>query len=267
MCPIARRWVNGAGSLRARGTLCCHVLLIETDQGLVLVDTGFGTQDVADPKARLGRLFLTAAQPRLLLQETALHQVLRLGFQAEDVRHIVLTHADPDHGGGLPDFPHAQVHLFKAEYEALTHPIGAERHRYKAVRRHEHVKWVQHAVDGEAWMGFEAVRPLPGVTPEVLMIPLLGHSRGHVGVAVARSKGWMLHAGDAYFSGGQMELEPHIPPGLGVFQKLVDHDRPARITNQERLRQLALNHGDEVQVFCAHDVQELSRAQNAAGAA
>ena len=34
--------------------LVCHVLLVETDGGLVLVDTGFGLQDIADPGRRIG---------------------------------------------------------------------------------------------------------------------------------------------------------------------------------------------------------------------
>jgi glyoxylase-like metal-dependent hydrolase (beta-lactamase superfamily II) len=37
------------------------------------------------------------------------HQVQRLGFDPRDVRHIVLTHLDFDHAGGLDDFPHATV--------------------------------------------------------------------------------------------------------------------------------------------------------------
>lgn len=32
--------------LLARGSLCCHCLLIETAHSLALVDTGFGTRDV-----------------------------------------------------------------------------------------------------------------------------------------------------------------------------------------------------------------------------
>jgi hypothetical protein len=34
--------------------LVCHVLLVETDNGLVLVDSGFGSHDRADPAGRVG---------------------------------------------------------------------------------------------------------------------------------------------------------------------------------------------------------------------
>ena len=38
-----------------KGPECvCHVLLLETDNGLVLVDSGFGIDDCADPKGRIG---------------------------------------------------------------------------------------------------------------------------------------------------------------------------------------------------------------------
>lgn len=267
LCPFARRWLNGTGSVFERSSLCCHVLLIESEQGLILVDTGFGVEDVEDPKKRLGRIFMGLGQPSLHLSETALHQVQALGFKPADVRHIVLTHGDLDHGGGIPDFPKAQVHIFEPEHAGIYQPAGLEKYRYEAIRRHADVQWAIHSVDGDEWMGFEAVRPLPGVVAEILMIPLIGHSRGHVGVAVNTDSGWMLHAGDAYFAAGQMQDNPSVPTGLGLFQRMVDFDGPARIANQERLRQLALTKGDEVRVFCAHDVAELERAQQAAGVA
>lgn len=40
MCPRGRRLINGDGGYLAHARLCCHVLLIETNAGLVLVDTG-----------------------------------------------------------------------------------------------------------------------------------------------------------------------------------------------------------------------------------
>jgi len=252
--------VNGDGGIFERATLCCHVLLIESEDGLILVDTGFGAADVADPKGRLGRIFVGIAQPKLRPEGTAKAQVEALGFRAEEVRHIVLTHGDLDHGGGLSDFPNAKVHLHVAEHEAIQDPIGPEKVRYRPIRLHEGVDWVPHAVDGERWKGFEAVRPIES-KEEVLLLPLPGHSRGHAAVAVRADNGWLLHAGDAYFHGGQMQDPPFMPPGLGLFQKAVDADRPARIANQERLRQLALTHRGEVRVFCAHDPAELAALQ------
>ena len=34
--------------------LVCHVLLVETDGGLVLVDSGYGLRDIEDPARRIG---------------------------------------------------------------------------------------------------------------------------------------------------------------------------------------------------------------------
>ena len=53
MCPIGRRLVNGTGSIFQRARMVCHCLLIETNDGLALVDTGIGLDDIANPP-RLG---------------------------------------------------------------------------------------------------------------------------------------------------------------------------------------------------------------------
>ena len=262
LCPYGRRWVNGAGSLFERAELCCHCLLIESGDGLILVDTGLGTADMAQPNLRLGRWFSTVAQPRLRMEDTAVRQVEALGFAAEDVRHIVLTHGDLDHAGGLSDFPHAQVHIYADEHRAMTEPEGVERLRYRALQLAHQPKWTIHALEGDRWMGFDAVRALPGVEPDVLIVPLVGHTRGHAAVAVQRAEGWWLHAGDAYFYHGQMDPDrPHIPPALATFQRFADHDREARVANQERLRNLAFAKNGELSVFCAHDPLELARAR------
>ena len=50
--------------------MCCHCLLIEGEDGLVLVDSGLGVEDVTDPK-RLGTLFNWMIRPKLEVAETA----------------------------------------------------------------------------------------------------------------------------------------------------------------------------------------------------
>jgi len=79
-------------------------LLVETRQGLVLVDTGPGLEDY-DRKPGIIRIFPLVTKVPLDPGETAVRHITRLGYRPEDVRHIVLTHMHFDHCGGLPDFP------------------------------------------------------------------------------------------------------------------------------------------------------------------
>jgi glyoxylase-like metal-dependent hydrolase (beta-lactamase superfamily II) len=267
LCPHGARLIVGEGGLLARATVVCHCLAIETGEGLVLVDTGFGADDARNP-SQLGAAFRALMQPRPKLETTALAQLEGLGFAAGDVRHIVTTHLDLDHAGGLPDFPEAEVHVFAPELKAALNPSLRERSRYigGAHWRHD-PRWIEHdSSDGEKWFGFESVRILPGIDAEVLLVPLVGHSQGHTAVAVNDGDRWLLHCGDGYFHHGEIATPPSCPPILRGFQTLMASDNKARKANVERLRELTRAHGDEVSVFCAHDRHELERAQAASAA-
>jgi glyoxylase-like metal-dependent hydrolase (beta-lactamase superfamily II) len=236
-----------------------HCLLVESDQRLTLVDSGFGTADLAEK--RMGRAFIKVAGPSLDPAETAVAQVRAAGYDAADVTDIVLTHLDLDHAGGLADFPDARVHVFGDELAAATaRATLAERSRYLPAQWAHGPRWVEHAVAGDEWLGFEAVRVL---SEDVVLVPLRGHTRGHGGVAVRRpSGGWFLHAGDCYFSHGEKETPPTCPRGLSAFQKVVETDKAARRANADRIRSLHAEHGPDsgaaevVTVFCAHDAVE-----------
>jgi len=255
MCPMGGRLLSGKGGLFDTAHLVCHCLLIEGPNGLILVDTGFGRQDIEEADKRLGKAFLKLARPRLDKSETAVRQVMRLGFKPEDVRDILLTHLDPDHAGGISDFPHARIHVYEPEHRVACHPEDfKDRRRYRKVQWSHGPHWQIHQLDGEQWEGFDSVRALDESDPEVLLIPLEGHTRGHCGVAVHTDDGWLLHAGDAFFHHRQMDpVRPSIPGGLKWFQRAVDTDRKQRETNQERLRILSAASSHRIKVFCAHD--------------
>lgn len=267
MRPYGGRLIDGRGGLFHRATMVCHCLLIETDDGLVLVDTGLGVGDVTDPDATLTPRFRFIAQPVLDIEETAVRQVARLGYDPVDVRHIVLTHLDVDHAGGLPDFPHATVHVHQAEHRAaMARATPAERSRYRPQHWAHGPDWRTYgAADGERWFGFEAVRELDGLPPQILLIPLAGHTRGHSGVAVDLGDRWLLHAGDAIFFHRETDpVRPYCPPGLDGFQRMMETEREPRLANQERLRALARDHGEKVHIFPAHDLTALRRAEDRA---
>jgi glyoxylase-like metal-dependent hydrolase (beta-lactamase superfamily II) len=263
MCPIAGRFVNGAGrapSLFQRGHMVCHVLLVETERdGLILVDTGIGAQDVEDPR-RLPTGFVGVVGARLDPAEPAVAQVRALGFAPDDVRHLIATHLDVDHAGGIPDFPAAQVHVHRAEYDgAMRRPTRMDRARYVPVQWQHGPRWSTYDErdGGDTWLGVPAVRTLRGVSADVVIVPTPGHTRGHIAVAVRQGERWLVHAGDAYFFHGEMAPAPSCPPGLKLFQRIDEVDRQARLESQARLRTLAQR--ADVDIFCAHDPEELDR--------
>jgi glyoxylase-like metal-dependent hydrolase (beta-lactamase superfamily II) len=262
MCPHGGRLITGSGSVRETARLICHCLLVEGADGLVLVDTGFGLDDMRNTR-RLGLPFDKLFRPQAREHETAIAQVRALGFEPGDVRHIVATHLDVDHAGGLPDFPDAEVHVLGSELHAATHPSLRERERYVAAHWAHGPHWVEHETGGDDWLGFESVRILPGSDEEILLVPLIGHTRGHTGVAVSHDSRWLLHCGDAYFNRGEMESPASCPPVLKAFQALNSIDNSARRQNRDRLRELVARRSDEVELFCSHDAETLARLQAA----
>lgn len=265
MCPLGGALFDGfSPGLTAR--LVCHCLLIETEQGLILIDTGFGTRDVQAPYSRLSPFFIHFNGIQFEQQYTAIAQIQQLGFSPRDVRHIVLTHLDFDHAGGLEDFPEATVHVLQAEAEAARDRRSLlARQRYRLKQWDEVRHWRFYEAGGQLWHGFEAVRDLEGLPPEILLIPLAGHTRGHAGVAIASGQNWLLHAGDAYFYRQEMDAQYHCTPGLRAYQRLMEVDRQERLRNQQQLRDLARNQRGTVQLFCSHDAVEFQTLTQAVG--
>ncbi len=235
----------------------CHCLLIETGEQLVLVDTGIGTGDMEDPN-RLGHsnLLLNAVQD---LEQTAVRGVERLGFRPEDVGHVICTHLDRDHAGGLPDFPHARVHVLRAEYEAASRPQSrGERERYRKCHFAHGPMWVTHeTISTEAWFGMDCIRGLPGLPPSILLVPLPGHTRGHCGVAVETGNDWLLHCGDAYYIKDELDEGKRPPPGVRLFRRIA-HVDPSRAQLQIARLSMVTKENREINLIASHDPEAVT---------
>lgn len=256
--------LNCGTLLTPTAPLVCHVLLIETGRELVLVDTGFGLKDIADPVRRLGAA-RHLVRPVLRAEETAVRQVERLGFHRDDVRHIVITHFDSDHIGGLADFPAARVHVTAAEALGALHPpTRRERTRFRAPQWEHGPALVEHGPGGESWRGFAAARPLDGVAPGIVLVPLPGHTRGHAAVAVDTGTRWILHAGDAFYHHGTLDGRTRVPVALRAMETLVAWDRAAVRANHGRLAELHRQADPGLTVVCAHDPALYEQARAAA---
>ncbi len=234
--------------------LPAHVFLLHTDDGLVLVDTGFGTGDAADPGRRIGPV-KAILRPELEERHTVLAQLRARGHDASDVTHVVLTHLDIDHAGGLSDFPDAVVHTTADEHAAaVTAPDALDKRRYRPAQLEHGPRFELHGGRGDEWrFGLTGHEVLPGV----VLVPMPGHSRGHAAVAVETSDGVVLHAGDAVFDASHVaDATPGGRPLRPVraargFELVVGRDRARIRANHRELKRLASI--PEVLVVPAHD--------------
>lgn len=251
LCPSVSRW---APSIYPK-EICCHCLLIETNNQLVLVDTGLGVQDYRNLK-RLGsaaKILGIKGNEEL----SAFHQIKQLGFSPEDVRHIIPTHLHLDHAGGINDFPSAKVHTLQAEYNVATNKALLLSGKYRECQWSKDTQWVIHEEkSGEKWFDFEMVRAVPGLTDDILIIPLIGHTEGHFGVAVKTDTGWLLHAGDSYYHHKELDDDYKMPLGWKLFEVFAHSDYSKARKNQHRLKELRDKHPDEVTIISSHDVSE-----------
>ncbi len=233
-----------------------HCLLAETDDGLVLVETGLGLGDVRDPRGTLDAAWTEMVEPALEEEETAIRQVERMGFDPADVRHVVVTHLDVDHCGGLPDFPHATVHVLAAELEAAVREAPSR--RYRPAHWAHGPQWRTYESTNDRWFGLDAIRP-EGLPEEFRLVPLSGHTAGHTGVAVHNGDTWLLHCGDAYYYHRELDEDPEPHPVLDMVQTRSEVDHDKRVGTQAALRTLARDHIGEVTLFSAHDPWEFGR--------
>lgn len=262
LCMRGSRLMHGRGGWTDMARLACHCLLIETDQGLVLVDTGIGYKDLVSPTFPDSYIVQRSMGLQPNPDLCAISQVRAMGYSPNDVRHIIVTHLDPDHAGGLMDFPQAQVHVLDKELDAASDPMTLwEKARYRPYQWKHKPLWQTHRPFGERWYGFDAVQVLSSELYDILLVPLQGHSRGHCGVAVSTRKGWILHCGDAYFDHREVSPDEHrsVPLGIQLLNTMDDVCRAERIANQKRLRELNRDHHASVQLICSHDHDEYTK--------
>lgn len=255
------------GTMRPRFVpdgLVCHVLLVETAAGLVLVDSGIGTGYGAAPGSTFGpaRHYVRPAYDET---ETAIRQVAALGFDPRDVRDIVLTHFDADHVGGVADFPWARVHLTADEATAALAPgTLVEKSRYLPANRDPLPRLVRHnPARGEKWRGFAAATDLSDIGEGIVLVSLPGHSRGHAAVAVDAGDRWVLHVGDSFYHPGQLDGHGRAPVALTAMERVIAYDWPRVRDNHARLADLWAAAEPDVLLVNAHDPSLLERARRA----
>ena len=233
-----------------------HVLLIEHEERLTLIDAGLSVAELENPSL-LGA-FARALRFRPEPERAAIHQIRALGYDPAQVTDIVLTHLDLDHAGGLVDFPDARVHVHPQELAAArARRTFGEKLRYRP-HQWEKALWVEATAETtELSPGVEAIQ-LEGVADGgVYLVPLFGHTRGHSGVWIRNGDSPVLHCGDAYYDHSERTLRPSLI--FELFKRSV-HVEP-RLA-KESLARLDLYTAavPALRVISTHDPSELEGA-------
>ena len=155
------------------------VWLLRSDEGHILVDTGYDEQEAK-------------RRQRPILRDPAT-SLAALSVSPEDIKTVIITHLHYDHAGGLERFPNATFHLQKSEMEFATGPCMCGEtlrmpftadHVCEMVRKVYSGRVVFHDGDGIV---------APGVTVHCIG----GHSRGLQAVRVKTQSGYLCLASDA----------------------------------------------------------------------
>jgi glyoxylase-like metal-dependent hydrolase (beta-lactamase superfamily II) len=236
------------------GSAIGHCLLLEGEKELILVDAGIGLSETMEPEERLGKKLIESTGFIFDQKATALRQIEKLGFRYDQVRHCIVSHLDPDHIGGLADFPDMTIHLSAEEYNAFKD--GNERYLPQQMAHNPEIK-IYEENDSE-WFGLPARQLKLNFDVEIFLVPLFGHTKGHCGVTFRKSKKWILYVADAYYLRAEI-IDSNHPVGQLATIRAVDNDLRKKSLN--KIREVVRKHTNEIDYFGYHDPGEFPNSQ------
>ena len=174
--------------------------LIETNQGRILYDVGCDYAKITDPGRRThwyGNAAFPFGPPTMTEEQRLPNRLAELGLAPRDIDLVFCGHLHFDHGGGLHDMAHAEIHVHRAELEAAREPADEA---YFADDFAGDYHWCPQC--GEY-----------ALAPGVQAIESPGHTAGHMSMLIELPKGApILLAGDA--ADLAENLDDEVAPGL-----------------------------------------------------
>lgn len=190
-----------------------NCLLVQSPDGVVLVDTGHGPAVVTDGTH-------IAAQVEGIVPRG-------------DVELVIITHCHGDHIGGLLEadgalaFPNARYAMHRAEWEFALGPGG----RYAELPADHHLRAGLAAIEPRLSLLDGREELLPGIT----VFPAIGHTPGHLALLLESEGEQLLDVVDAIHFAVQLD-EPSWSPSF-------DWDTRYSVPTRRSLLELAASEG------------------------
>jgi glyoxylase-like metal-dependent hydrolase (beta-lactamase superfamily II) len=218
-CLAREKYILQGGAWRM---IACHslvALLHHPEHGWLLWDTGYAPRMLEVTRRLPFALYRMATPLRLKAELAVVAQLPRLGLQASDIRHVVISHFHADHIAGLRDFPAAAYIASQRAYSDI-----ASRQGLSALSRAFLPALLPEQFERQATLlpPFQD-KPLPalGATHDLfhdgslLLVELPGHACGQIGLLACTTRGRILFAAD----------------GCWMRRALRENRPPSRLTN------------------------------------
>lgn len=176
-------------------------------EGIVLFDTGYSERFLKATQRFPNILYRWLTPVYLDEGRTALAQLEKVGIQDRDVRHVILSHFHADHVGGVSDFSQAKYVYQSESYEEVKSlsTFSALRKAFLPallpndfLERSQPVPGRQFSAAPPELKAFQGAHDMFG-DGSVWLVPLPGHTEGHLGLFVRADTGDYLLAGDASY--------------------------------------------------------------------
>lgn len=208
--------------------------LIETANGRILYDVGCDYEKINDPLKRHQYYENEAFPfgPPVMTEEQKLeNRLAQLGLKSVDVDVVFIGHLHFDHGGGLKDMKHADVHVHQAELQAANLPADDA---YFADDFSGDYHWRTQSEEYD-------------LVPGVRAIESPGHTAGHMSMMIELPKGPpIILAGDA--ADLEENVNQEIAPGL-----CWKNNEAMAIESIRKLKDIAQRTGS--QLWPNHDIE------------
>ncbi|MEW5808964.1 MAG: N-acyl homoserine lactonase family protein [Actinomycetota bacterium] len=206
-------------------------VLLQSDGGWVLLDTGFNTALIRDPYLRRRYFPSVEYQPVLPGPGEPIEETLSdIGIDVDDIGLVALSHLHVDHAGGVKLFAgRVPVHAQRRELEyGLSNHPEPERHAIFRVDFDDPaIDW--RLADGEAEIA-------PGITA----VPTYGHTPGHQSFVVELDES--VGGGGYVFAFDAADLTENIEHELPIGG-YIDVDPQDTVEPIRRLKRLAHEKG------------------------